>query len=145
MAKEAGKPKVKKRGGKAGKSQGRPKFCPNSTKSFNLSTTRSNSRLHASTTALKKNNEELAKNLNFAKEVIAKLQKENGAKDAENMELRMELGQLRGRPDPHDVEIEIQRRVKEQMVKVNKDIRAAMDHTIGLSGILTDLCVATNR
>ena len=31
--------------------------------------------------------------------------------DAENMELRMELGQLRGRPDPHDVEKEIQRRV----------------------------------
>ena len=30
--------------------------------------------------------------------------------DAENMELRMELGQLRGRPDPHDVETEIQRR-----------------------------------
>ena len=57
MAKEAGTPKVKKRGAKAGKSQGRPKFCPNSTKSFNLSTTRSNSRLHASTTALKKNNE----------------------------------------------------------------------------------------
>ena len=73
MAKEAGKPKVKKRGAKAGKSQGRPKFCPNSTKSFNLSTTRSNSRLHASTTALKKNNEELAKNLDLAKEVIAEL------------------------------------------------------------------------
>ena len=44
-----------------------------------------------------------------------------------------------------DVEIEIQRRVKEQMVKGNKDIRAAMDHTIGLSGILTELCVVTNR
>ena len=144
MAKEAGKPKVKKRGAKARKSQGRPKFCPNSTKSFNLST-RSNSRLHASTSALKKNNEELAKNLNVAKEVIAKLQKDIGVKDAENLELRMELGQLRGRPDPHDVEIEIQRRGKEQMIKVNKDIRAAMDHTIGLSGILTELCVATNR
>ena len=37
----------------------------------------------------------------------------------------MELGQLR--------------------IKVNKDIRAAMDHMIGLSGILTELCVATNR
>ena len=144
MAKEAGKPKVKKRA-KGGKSQGRPKFCPNSSKSFNLSTTRSNSRLHASQTALKKNNEELAKNLNLAKEVIAKLQKENGTKVAENMELRMELGQLRAGPDPHDVEMEIQRRVKEHMVKVNKDIRAAMDHTIGLSGILTELCVSTNR
>ena len=144
MAKEAGKPKVKKRA-KGGKSQGRPKFCPNSSKSFNLSTTRSNSRLHASQTALKKNNEELAKNLNFAKEVIAKLQKENGTKDAENMELRMELGQLRAGPDPHDVEMEIQRRVKEHMAKVNKDVRAAMDHTIGLSGILTELCVSTNR
>jgi len=144
MAKEAGKPKVKKRG-KGGKGQGRPKFCPNSSKSFNLSTTRSNSRLHASTTALKKNNEELAKNLNFAKEVIAKLQKENGAKDAESMELRMELGQLRAGPDPNQIEMEIQRRVKEHMVKLNKDIRAAMDHTIGLSGILTELCVSTNR
>ena len=41
------------------------------------------------------------------------------------MELRMELGQLR--------------------IKVNKDIRAAMDHMIGLSGILTELCVVTNR
>ena len=145
MAKEAGKPKVKKRGAKAGKSQGRPKFCPNSTKSFNLSTTRSNSRLHASTTALKKNNEELAKNLNLAKEVIAKLQKDNGVKDAENMELRMELGQLRGRPDPQDVEMEIQRRVKEQMIKVNKDVRAAMDLTIRLGEVLTELYVATNR
>ena len=73
------------------------------------------------------------------------MQKENSAKDAENMELRMELGQLRNRPDPQEVEMEIQRRVKEHMVKLNKDIRAAMDHTIGLSGILTDLCVSTNR
>ena len=61
------------------------------------------------------------------------------------MELRMELGQLRAGPDPHDVEMEIQRRVKEFMVKVNKDIRAAMDHTIGLTGILTELCISTNR
>ena len=142
MAKEAGKPKVKKRKDKA-KPQ-RPKFCPNTSKSFNLSLSRSR-QVHVSSTLLKKNNDELAKTLNLCKVAMARLEKEKAAKDAEIMELTIENNQLRAGPDPQDIEAEVQRRVREHLSKINGDIRAAIDHTIGLSNILTQLCVSSSR
>ena len=134
MAKEAGKPKptVKKKKKEAGKQKrSTVKFCPNtsSSKSFNLSTTRSKTSL-----SLRKNNEDLAKSLNYARELIAKLQRQEGEKEAQIMELKIEIGQLRASQDD-----------KVNMAKINKDIRAAIDHAVGLSGILTSLCVSTNR
>ena len=146
MAKEAGKPKpnVKKKNEKKGKSK-RPTFCPNSSKSLNLSTTRSQRFEAVNAAALKKNNEELAKTLNQYKEALARIDKEKTTKDAEIMDLRMEIGQLRAAPDPQEIEAEVQRRVKQHMSKINADIRSAIDHSIGLSNILTQLCVSSSR
>ena len=144
MAKEAGKPKVKKRKDKEKPTPKRPKFCPNTSKSFNLSLSRSR-QVHVSSTLLKKNNDELAKTLNLCKVAMARLEKEKAAKDAEIMELTIENNQLRAGPDPQDIEAEIQRRVREHLSKINGDIRAAIDHTIGLSNILTQLCVSSSR
>ena len=142
MAKEAGKPSTKKK--KEPKKKKRPAYCPNTSKSFNLSISRSK-RFEVSSSALKKNNEELAKNLNLYKVAVARLEKERATQEAEIMDLRMEIGQLRAAPDPQDVEAEVQRRVKEHMAKINGDIRAAIDHSIGLSTILTQLCVTSSR
>ena len=146
MAKEAGKPKpnVKKKNEKKVKSK-RPTFCPNSSKSLNLSTTRSQRFEAVNAAALKKNNEELAKTLNQYKEALARIDKEKTTKDAEIMDLRMEIGQLRAAPDPQEIEAEVQRRVKQHMSKINADIRSAIDHSIGLSNILTQLCVSSSR
>ena len=144
MAKEAGKPKVKKRKDKEKPTPKRPKFCPNTSKSFNLSLSRSR-QVHVSSTLLKKNNDELAKTLNLCKVAMARLEKEKAAKDAEIMELTIENNQLRAGPDPQDIEAEIQRRVREHLSKIKGDIRAAIDHTRGLSNILTQLCVSSSR
>ena len=121
MAKEAGKPKVKKRKDKEKPTPKRPKFCPNTSKSFNLSLSRSR-QVHVSSTLLKKNNDELAKTLNLCKVAMARLEKEKAAKDAEIMELTIENNQLRAGPDPQDIEAEIQRRVREHLSKINGDI-----------------------
>jgi len=139
MAKEAGKPKVKKKG----KSK-RPTFCPNSSKSFNLSLSRSKNYYEASS-ELRKNNTDLAKSLNLHKTALANLERERRAQDAEIMELRIENAQLRAGPDPQDVEAEVQRRVKEHLSQINNEIKTAIDHSIGLSTILTQLCVSTSR
>ena len=83
----------------------RPKFCPNSSKSFNAS--RTFRQHHVSTTALKKNNEELAKSLNKCKVAIAAFQTEKLALERDNMDLRAENATLRTNVDPSLIETEV--------------------------------------
>ena len=83
----------------------RPKYCPNSSKSFNLS--RTFRQHHVSTTALKKNNDELAKSLNKCKVAIAAFQTEKIALERENMDLRAENISLRSNVDPSLIESEV--------------------------------------
>ena len=66
MAKSPDKSKVK------GKKKGRPKFCPNSSKNTALNRSVSNSTTIEVEEELKKNNAELAKNLNLHKEALAR-------------------------------------------------------------------------
>ena len=106
-------PKVHKRKKKSksrtkdgsGSSRSRPKFCPNSSKSFNAS--RTFHQHHVSTTALKKNNEELAKSLNKCKVAIAALQAEKLALERDNMDLRAENSTQRALVDHGMVEAEV--------------------------------------
>ena len=88
-----------------GSSKKRPKYCPNSSKSFNLS--RTFRQHHVSTTALKKNNDELAKSLNKCKVAIAAFQSEKIALERDNMDLRAENISLRSNVDPGLVEAEV--------------------------------------
>ena len=90
---------------KDGSSRSRPKFCPNSSKSFNAS--RTFRQHHVSTTALKKNNEELAKSLNKCKVAIAAFQTEKLALERDNMDLRAENVTLRTNVDPSLIETEV--------------------------------------
>ena len=137
MAKSPDKSKVK------GKKKGRPKFCPNSSKNTALNRSLSNSGSIEVEEELKKNNAELAKNLNLHKEALARVCGEKQELEREMMELRVELSKARGGVDQAEVEAEVERRVAEEMARLEQDLRAAVDHTMGLTSILTRL-VATN-
>jgi len=110
----------------------RPLFCPNKSKSFNASRSfRQNS--HISTTALKKNNEELAKSLNKCKGVIAQLQSEKLDMERQLMDLRAERPQI----DEHFIETEVQRRLSATLLPVKTNLNNAIDNMVVLSGNLT--------
>ena len=80
----------------------RPSYCPNKSKSFNAS--RSIHRnYHVSTSALKKNNDELAKSLNKCKGIIAQLKTENLDLERQIMDVRAERPQI----DEHAIEAEV--------------------------------------
>ena len=80
----------------------RPSYCPNKSKSFNAS--RSIHRnYHVSTSALKKNNDELAKSLNKCKGIIAQLQTEKLDLERQIMDVRAERPQI----DEHAIEAEV--------------------------------------
>ena len=85
---------------------------------------------------LKKNNAELAKSLNDHKEALAQIVREKAEYEREIMDLKVELSQLRGSQDPAEVEAEIGRRVREEMGRMEQELRSAVDHTLGLSTIL---------
>ena len=77
---------------------------------------------------------------------MARLAKERDAAEAMLVNQRMELAALRvAAPDPQEVEAEVQRRVKLHMSKIHGDVRSAIDHTLGLSTILTTLLTAGSR
>jgi len=124
--------KMKSRVKKDERGKGRASFCPNKSKSFN-SSNRSYRGHHVSTTALKKNNEELAKSLNKCKGVIAHLQTEKLELESKLMELRAERPQF----DDAAVEAEVQRRLVATLFPVKKQITQAIDNMVGLSDNLT--------
>ena len=79
----------------------RPSYCPNKSKSFNAS--RSIHRnYHVSTSALKKNNDELAKSLNKCRGVIAQLHTEKLDFERQIMDVRAERPLI----DEHAIEVE---------------------------------------
>jgi len=122
--------KTKSRSKRDERGKGRPSFCPNKSKSFNASTTRSFHRHRVSTTAIKKNNEELAKSLNKCKGVITHLQSEKLELERKNMELRAQF-------DEATIEAEVQKRVVATLFPVKKQINQAIDNMVGLSDNLT--------
>merc|ERR1719233_708608 len=110
----------------------RPLYCPNKSKSFNAS--RSIHRnYHVSTSALKKNNDELAKSLNKCKGIIAQLQTEKLDMERQLMEVRAERPQM----DEHDIEAEVSKRVAAVLFPVKTNLNNAIDNMVVLSGNLT--------
>ena len=79
----------------------RPSYCPNKSKSFNASRSL-HQNFRVSTTALKKNNDELAKSLNKCKGIIAHLQTEKLDLERQLMEMRAERPLM----DEHAIESE---------------------------------------
>ena len=79
----------------------RPSYCPNKSKSFNASRSL-HQIIRVSTTALKKNNDELAKSLNKCKGIIAHLQTEKLDLERQLMEMRAERPLM----DEHAIESE---------------------------------------
>ena len=139
MAKEAGTTAKKKSRPKRNSTRGNVKYCPNKSKSLNLSSTTSSRSLSDATVKhLRANNEELAKSRNELKENCARLIKENSDLKKENMELQINLRRV---PDSTDVEAEVNRRVQEHMAKISADIGAAIEHSIGLSSILSQVII----
>ena len=94
---------------------------------------------------LKKNNAELAKSLNDHKEALAQIVREKAEYEREIMDLKVELSQLRGSQDPAEVEAEIGRRVREEMGRMEQELRSAVDHTLGLSTILGRLVATSSQ
>ena len=117
----------------------RPTFCVNSSKSFNSSRSYFDRQRNISISALKKNNEELAKGLNKCKGAIAALQADKLALVRQNMELREEVGILRGHVDQSQLssEAELQKRLGEYLGPVKKMIDNAMGNMVSLSDNLT--------
>jgi len=136
MAKEKDEGARKK---KKVKPRRRPTFCINSSKSFNSSRTFFERQRNISISALKKNNEELAKGLNKCKSAIAALQADKLALERENMDLREEVSILRGHVDQSQVtsEAELQKRLGEHLGPVKKLIDNAMGNMVSLSDNLT--------
>eukprot|EP00092_Neocalanus_flemingeri_P005808 GFUD01006251.1.p1 GENE.GFUD01006251.1~~GFUD01006251.1.p1 ORF type:complete len:1390 (+),score=406.14 GFUD01006251.1:54-4223(+) len=116
-------------------SKKRATFCPNSSKSFNMS--RSYRQPYVSTSALKKNNDELAKSLNKFKLAIATIQKDKMALERENFDLRAENSSLRSNVDPALIEAEVQKRLVDYLGPVKMHINSAIDNMVGLSDNLT--------
>jgi len=128
-----------------GKKKKRPKFCPNSSKNSALNASQSGSRRFEVEEELKKNNADLAKALNQHKSSLAQLFAEKQSQEAEMMELKMELSQLRALQDPGELELEVQRRLREEKGRLEQDLRAAVDHTLGLSSILGRLVASSSQ
>ena len=143
MAKEAGTTAKKKTRPKRNSTRGNVKYCPNKSKTLNLSSTTSSRSLSDATVKhLRANNEELAKSRNELKEHCARLIKENSDLKQENLEHQMNLRRV---PDSTDVEAEVNRRVQEHMAKIRADIKAAIDHSIGLSSILSQVIIVQQK
>ena len=121
------------------KLRGRPTFCVNSSKRFKLSRSYFHRQRSISISALKKNNEELAKGLNKCKGAIAALQSDKLSLERQNMELREEVGLLRGHVDKSQLsnEAELQKRLGEYLGPVKKLIDNAMGNMVSLSDNLT--------
>jgi len=135
------KKKKRKDSDATGSSKGkkRPKFCPNSSKngnrSFNLS--RSRVQCRASETALKKNNEQLAKALNSHKITIGELRAELVLKDRRIQEILAESASLRLSVDPALVEAELLRRIAAAVAPIRASLEGAVDCLVQTSEHVT--------
>jgi len=119
----------------------RPKFCPNSSKSLNLSRSlltpgqaETLITLQKNNAALQKNNEELAKALNSHKECIAELKAEKNELRLEVMGLREELVMLRG---SGALISRLEQDYSERITTIRRSISSAIDNMVGLSENLT--------
>ena len=136
---EVPRKKKKKRKDSDANGKKRPKFCPNSSKngnrSFNLS--RSRVQCRASETALKKNNEQLAKALNSHKIIIGELRAELVLKDRRIQEVLSESASLRLSVDPALVEAEVLRRVAAAVAPIRASLEGAVDCLVQTSEHVT--------
>ena len=121
------------------KEKKRPKFCPNSSKNNNRSFNLSRSRVlcRASETALKKNNEQLAKALNSHKIIIGELRAELVLKDRRIQEMITEAASLRLAVDPALVEAELLRRVAAAIAPIRASLEGAVDCLVQTSEHVT--------
>ena len=137
----ARKKKKKRKDSDATGSKGkkRPKFCPNSSKNGNRSFNLSRSRVlcRASETALKKNNEQLAKALNSHKITIGELRAELVLKDRRIQEVLSESASLRLSVDPALVEAELLRRVAAAVAPIRASLEGAVDCLVQTSEHVT--------
>ena len=137
----ARKKKKKRKDSDATGSKGkkRPKFCPNSSKNGNRSFNLSRSRVlcRASETALKKNNEQLAKALNSHKITIGELRAELVLKDRRIQEVLSESASLRLSVDPALVEAEVLRRVAAAVAPIRASLEGAVDCLVQTSEHVT--------
>ena len=136
---EVPRKKKKKRKDSDANGKKRPKYCPNSSKngnrSFNLS--RSRVQCRASETALKKNNEQLAKALNSHKIIIGELRAELVLKDRRIQEVLSESASLRLSVDPALVEAEVLRRVAAAVAPIRASLEGAVDCLVQTSEHVT--------
>jgi len=133
----ATKKKKKKRKDSDAGVKKRPKYCPNSSKNGNRSFNLSRSRVicRASETALKKNNEQLAKALNSHKITIGELRAELVLKDRRIQEVMAEAASLRqAAADPALVEAELLRRI---VAPIRASLEGAVDCLVQTSEHVT--------
>ena len=136
----ASKKKKKKRKDSDAGVKKRPKYCPNSSKNGNRSFNLSRSRVicRASETALKKNNEQLAKALNSHKITIGELRAELVLKDRRIQEVMAEAASLRqAAADPALVEAELLRRIAAAVAPIRASLEGAVDCLVQTSEHVT--------